>query len=364
MKSQSKIQNDSSAFKLFREPFDSYNLAVPILLLAGVLVEIFLLRGALNAYTNHIQFFQDFVFFSQLHPSMTYVLLISTATGHKITREFVSRFGFIGIFRVAAVFVGSAVGFFLFTRNVAPNEWLYAVFALTFIVARDHHKLSQSKGLTKLVNQVGGVSPQTSNIELKMIMLFIIPSVLVQFVFLDQSLPWNGKKDLILGICFGLAVVMALSLWSFAFFSTKKVRAWKALYAPRYFCKILSPFSVLANFGTGAVHGVEYLGVVDSISEADRKLLPSRRSGVWVTIVFVAIIVPYAVMTRPDFFLGNVSVNRLYVDLLLSLAVGFGWTHFFLDHLLFSPKYQLGTPFLNAIKDYAGNEKTERSFLP
>ncbi len=90
MKSDSKKPSSSSPFKLFREPFDTYNLAVPVFLLVGIFVEIFFLRGALNAYTNHIQFFQDFVFFSQLHPSMTYVLLISTATGQKITRDFVT----------------------------------------------------------------------------------------------------------------------------------------------------------------------------------------------------------------------------------------------------------------------------------
>lgn len=353
-------------FRLFREPFDSLNLSVPILLLLGALTEILFFRGGLTAYSNHIQFLQDFVFFSQLHPAMTYVLLASTVSGRQICQDFLVKFGWGGVARLAFVFTGSAFGYFLLARNVEPQHILYSLFALTFIGARDHHKISQIKGLIRIAN-AHPKEPETSDWikrwEPRLIMTFLLPSVAVQFVFFDKSLPWGDWQQPVFKGVFIFSVIFATGLVLLGLISPSRIRAWKAAFSLRHFCKILSPYSVLANFGSGAVHGVEYLGVVDSIVEQDRRKSRSMVSVLFV-VLFGLIMIPYAVMTRPEFFLGHDTVDKLYVDILLSLAVGFGWTHFLMDHFLFSPKYGIGLPFLKSIDSFANEAHATRALLP
>ena len=357
----------SDQIQLFRKPMEYVNLLFPVILLFFAVSEMLSGRLYLSSYSGLISFMQDVIFFNGLHICFTYIVIFCTPAGRSAAFHYFQEFGKKGLLRIALVFFGSVLMYFYFNQFVQPSSLWQLFFYVPLLFARRKHDLGQSKGLLRIANlqtqknlkESAAVSKflLIQKWEHRLIGVFFWTSTIAVFTFFNYKSSLGSIGLYLFWVTFPLSIAIALGLSACALMSPVGTRRWKLLFSARFYTKVLSPYSTLLTFGGASVHGIEYFCVTDKIIRHQRKEKKTHillSPIVFSSLLFVTLL-GYAVLYYPKFYLPSSlaegETSALYAAL-VSIALGLTVTHYFLDHLLFTPKYKFAIPLLKALGDY------------
>ncbi len=362
----------NSQLRLFRTPFESLNLYFPILLLILSASEIFWGTRLFWSYGNVLQYIQDIIFFNALHICFTFLLLIFPLAGQAAFQNFVSTLGAWGLARVAFVFLGTTLGYFMFSHFLDPQSGWQFILAAVFTFTRRHHDLSQSKGLLRIFNNhvaKSGISisekqhlKKIQQWETQFIRVFYWASCISTLSFFNVTLIGPKIGPIVFKSSFAIAIGCILGLIICGLQSPRVGSLWKFLYSLRFITKIIGPFSAISAYAGASVHGVEYFCVTDKILEQDKmRNQRSIKNAVLFGFCLFAILIPFALIRYPLVLLPSLNAvsDKLWIDLLLGLAAGAIFTHYFLDHLLFTPHYTFAKPLLTTLSEQFPSERSK-----
>lgn len=365
--------------RIFRGPMEYINLLFPTILLALAIAEMMSGYVVFWSYSSLIKFVQDILFFNGLHICFTYILAFCTPAGRSATSQFIHEFGAKGLLRIGMVFSGSILIYFYFHQFVEPSSLWQIFFYLPLLMARRKHDLGQSKGLLRIANLQVQKRLTESNViskfqliqkwEHHILNIFYWTSTTAVFTFFYYKSTFGKIGQFIFWLTFCVSITLALAISACALMSPQGSRYWKLLFSARFFTKVLSPYSALVSFGGASVHGIEYICVTDKILRNQRR---ENKKFVWlsppvISVLLMLTLIPYAMLHYPDFFLpslvGENNDSTLY-SAFVSVALGLTMTHYFLDHLLFTPKYKFAHPLLKALSEPEFSADDQESRLP
>lgn len=345
--------------RLFRTPFDQLNLAIPVVFMAAALSEYLIGLRSLWQYHDLLKYMQDIIFFNGLHVCLTFVLLTSTDSGRETMELFIKRFGRLGIFRVALVFFGSSAIYYVLHQYYRTGAIPLAIFYLVLAALRRRHDLGQSKGLLRIANRDFIRShPELANdkrflliqnCEHYFIKVFYFSSLISVITYFDYGIEMGPLKKPIFQASLGLSILLAIGLTVCGLLSPKGTRIWKSLYSVRFYLKAFGPFSAIAAYAGASVHGTEYVFVADKALATERKRGRVLVSLLTLSVIIASAFAAYTFFRYPELFLP--SVTKRDTVPLLSVAFGFIITHYHLDHLIFTPKYEFARPMLKLISE-------------
>lgn len=347
--------------RLFRTPFEQLNLAIPAVFLALALAEYFSGSRSLWQYQDFLKYMQDLIFFNGLHVCLTFVYLGATASGREAIGLFIKDAGRFGLARIGFVFIGSVAIYYLTHTYYRSGSTVFALFYIGLTAVRRRHDLGQSKGLLRIANREfirqnpnsteDTVFKRAQLFEHYLINSFYFTSLVSIITYFDYGVDLGAWSKPIFRISFTLSMLLAGGVSICALISPKGTRLWKFIYSLRFYLKAFGPFSAIAAYAGAAVHGTEYLFVTDKILKSERR---QNRLLISISTLFATILsvfIAYALIRYPELFIPSIS-NRDALPL-ISVAFGIIITHFHLDHLIFTPKYQFARPLLKTLSEPA-----------
>lgn len=345
--------------RLFRTPFDQLNLAIPVVFLTFAIAEYFSGSRSLWQYQTYLKYVQDIIFFNGLHVCLTFVYLGTTVSGRQAVSLFIKNAGYFGIARVGLVFFGSA-GIYYFTHaNYRNGTLAFALFYIALTALRRRHDLGQSKGLLRIANrEFVRQNPYWDNdagfrriqqLEHYFIKAFYFTSLTSVITYFDYGIELGAWTKLTFKISLTLSMLLAAGVTACALLSPKGTRLWKFIYSTRFYIKAFGPFSAIAAYAGAAVHGAEYVFVTDKIVQSEKRQGRLLTSIFTLSSIILGAFLAFAFFRYPSFFIPSLSKQDKLP--LLSLAVGIVITHYYLDHLIFTPKYQFARPLLKTLSE-------------
>lgn len=345
--------------RLFRTPFDQLNLAIPVVFLTIAVFEYLSGSRSLWQYQNFLKYMQDIIFFNGLHVCLTFIYLATTASGREAVSLYAKQTGRIGIARIALVFFGSGYAYYAVHTTFASGTWVFALFYFALTAVRRRHDLGQSKGLLRIANREfirknsdwahDKGFQRVQKFEHHLINIFYFTSLISVFTYFDYGVDLGTWSKLTFQISLTISALLALGITGCALMSPKGTKLWKFLYSIRFYLKMFGPFSAIAAYAGAAVHGTEYVFVTDKIVQSEKRqqrLLPSLK--VFSFIVLGAFLA-YGFFRYPDLFMP--SMGRRDAVPIVSVAFAVIITHFHLDHLIFTPKYEFAKPLLRTLSE-------------
>jgi hypothetical protein len=345
--------------RLFRSPFEQFNLYFPVALLGFALIEYTSGDRSLWRYADFLKYIQDIIFFNGLHVCLTFVFIATTAAGRETYQLFLKQMGALGVFRIAVVFWGSVAIYYYVHTEFMSGSIGQAAFYLGLAALRRKHDLGQSKGLLRIANRNFAAQDAAKSdskfanfdfiqkAEHYLINVFYFTSLTVVITYFNYGIDLGAYGKLAYQISITASLLIAGALSICALLSPQGTRWWKFLYSARFYLKTFGPFSALAAYGGAAVHGTEYLFVTDKVISSERKqnrfYISSSVFMGTIAIVFFS----FAAIRYPEFFFP--SMNKNHSTGLTAFAAGIILTHFFVDYLIFTPKNDFARPLLKAL---------------
>ena len=329
-------------------------LAFPFFLLFVIAIEI--IYSLKFGYTERFSFMiiEKFLLLNLGHTMLTFGLLFLPEMSKWIETEEGGRkfwFELFSIHGLLFIFTGVSAYVMLATKQYEMFLFIETIRALT----ATFHLLQQLSGFSALYDSRSGriALPKSRAVE-KFIILSFFASLAVRILFIpDWSLLAASKYisrqnvSLLSNIIFGLSLF--LGLWYFFSNLTGEKTSWfKKLYSIRIFTWVFAPFSVVAGYSTGALHGVEYLALyrkMFSNSEATKSLKTKIHAYVLVTMIPLIL---WSV-TRTSFHLKGFSLidirsvefpelSLVLISLFTGLSYAFQIGHYYIDGRIFRMK--------------------------
>lgn len=341
--------------RLFRTPFEQFNLIFPVALLAFAVLEYFSGLRSLWRYSDFLKYIQDIIFFNGLHVCLTFIFIATTGAGRETYRLFFQKMGTFGLARIGLVFFGSIAVYYYVHTQLAFGSMGQAAFYLGLSALRRKHDLGQSKGLLRIANRQINDSGENrflsfdriQKAEHYLINTFYFTSLTAVITYFNYGIDLGPYAKPVFQISMTLSLLIAAAISLCAVLSPKGTRVWKLLFSARFYLKTFGPFSALAAYGGAAVHGTEYLFVTDKVISSERKqnrfYLSSAVFMGTIAIVFFS----FVAIRYPEFFFP--SMNKSHSVGLTAIAAGIILTHFFVDYLIFTPKHDFAKPLLKAL---------------
>lgn len=345
--------------RLFGTPFDQLNLAIPVVFLTIAIAEYFSASRALWQYQTYLRYVQDIIFFNGLHVCLTFVYLGTTVSGREAVSLFIKKAGYFGIARIGLVFFGS-IAIYYFTHTYYQNGTLaFALFYIAVTAVRRRHDLGQSKGLLRIANREfvrqnpnWGDNARFHRVQLfehYLINIFYFTSLISIVTYFDYGIELGAWTKITFKISITLSMLLAAGVTACALLSPKGTRLWKFIYSTRFYLKAFAPFSAIAAYAGGAVHGTEYVFVTDKIVQSEKRRQRLLTSMMALSVVVFSSFLGYTLVRYPELLAPSLS-KRDAVPL-VSVAFGIIITHFHLDHLIFTQEYQLAKPLLKTLSE-------------
>lgn len=312
-----------------------FQVILPIFLIVIAGIEITFFKGSLTEQKEFFRLFKNLVFMDAIHVILTFFFLFALKGSHEYFRNLKTE-SHVGLYwRTATVFLL----LFLLFSFVRSDPMLRLVLLVPIImIVPTHHGFQQSKGLLFL---------ELQNIPkwLRVLMELFLWMVIVRnfTLFLNPkhytaitslwSLPlWPWIKWALICIPFLIHLWIMIYLY-------RKESSNALVFSLRFLLYHLQPFSTLAFFAVGAVHGTEYLYVVSKVFSREGKY-----SGIARWFFFSALglsLILASFLFWPTYFLptGFLVAFPMASYVCISLSMTLVYTHYFLDHYLFSGRY-------------------------
>lgn len=315
---------------------------LPIALLLACAIEMIFFTNLWWRHSEHLNFIQNVVFLNSVHVLFTYLILAKTDLGKNWQEQFMRGREWTFAARLAVVMVVFAA-LWMYRISINDDSSLKLLVVFLSIVPR-HHEVMQSKGLLFchiLENDPPGPSLQkkfkTISILAWLYLLFstLLFSTLVYASEIDRS-----TRHLLIAM---LIAAIAVCFLLINFFSIKGSKQPLSLFTfnARFALDLLVPWSALATFTSGAVHGVEYTYTTKKLVKADQRQQLKSYAGAFVRLAiilglcWVILRYPFYLFENP---LKTYGLTWLGIGL-MGIAAALTHGHYFLDHFIFSARY-------------------------
>lgn len=344
------LESKRPAQTLFSPTFEQINLILPL---------VFILITAIDlnqnwTWTAQHKLVANFVsssfFLNNIHAYFTFAFLFFIPEfRHWLDLSTTARrlFWLTPCFVLMAV---CAMFCFVFWTKIPPA--LSKSIVLISILIPVHHGVQQTRGLSLLYNKkaLRPDPPSTTVAQLNLAdrweRRFFTAFLLFYCLYLT---------DRVLGFSQGFSAGQLLSFTSTSlFFSYStciailiykafKFRAHygfnKAIFLLRLILFALVPFSFFATFALAAIHGIEYLGVFNLVSQNSQITANQRRRFNWGTLA-ITLIGLLLLLPRPrdgiiSLFVRPYNQVSPWLQFLAALSLGFTYLHYYFDRIIF-----------------------------
>lgn len=311
-----------------------FNLIYPFLLFLLCLAESIFFNKTLWKHGETLNFIQNIVFLNSLHVVFSYYIIFQTQNGRRWLENAKATFPLFQ-WRFLLVFIFFGFSWFFYQSTRGSSYSIYLFFYL--MILPRYHEITQSKGILYclLVNQNGfeQIKNKFQILNKLFSLLFILSSVLSARILIPGPLSSSmSSLYIILAALFlNLSAIYYLVLTNIT-----SQRGMYATYLTRFLIDLLMPFSALASFFSGSIHGVEYATVSSQLVEKEEKnKFPLYAGLIAVAIAWIAYRYPFFLFK--DHF--NLQNNNILGSLMMGTIASFTFGHYFLDHFMFSARY-------------------------
>jgi len=289
----------------------------PLLFIIFCLIEIIFFSRIFEAADakSNIAMLQEAFFLNGAHVYMSFAFLMT----HPVGARWVLHNKFV-CFRMIVYVIALAL---LYNSVSSFYQYLSIYLALGLRFLSIHHNFSQQRGIWLLKNRIDANSIKV-----------VVNSIMILFIFYWSAVRvfhFDHKRTLAVGISALLIILIYM-------FKKNKASSFKdKIFSIRFFIPFLFPFSNLANFGMASVHGMEYVWV-------QHKQESIRKNRIISVILIISLCILMSLFLHyPEMFqrLTRINTNEfLNSSYVLSLSFGLTIGHYFLDHHLYSKKYE------------------------
>jgi hypothetical protein len=344
--------------RLFKPWDERINIGFPLVLIALALLELALSLplGSVTRFWKTV--LVDIVFLNITHNAFTYLMLLGLPEMRAWIRE--RSDGKLNVFwtKILALNLALFLLFFFLLKFWFVSPLARAVFLLLTASVPVHHGLAQALGLSLSYNKMMAAPSDRDRVEIppdaraklarnewlerKAYWALIVGSILavagITFRYQAMAGSYLTTVTYIYRIGFWLLTASCIVLIGLACASPLTGKRNKILFSIRNLLWPLSMFSVIALWGTMAVHGVEYAFVSRKmISNASAFRL---KAAAFALIAIVAVMAYFRGKLMGDLY-GERENEDLFLYVATSLSIAGSYSHYALDRMMFRMRDEL-----------------------
>lgn len=318
----------------FKEKLQTINLYYPFLLFLLCVAESIFFNKMLWKHGKTLNFIQNIVFVNSLHVVFSYYIIFKTGEGKRWLKKAKESFPYFRL-RFVVIFLFFGLCWFFYQNTRGSSYSMYLFFYL--MILPRYHEVTQSKGILYclLVNRENSEEVRTKFPILNKLFLFyfILSSLLSARILLVRNVSFSIDP---LYIILGSLFLTMCAIYYIVLRNIKSQQTSCAIYLTRFMIDLLIPYSALASFFSGSIHGVEYATVSSQLITTKHPINYAIIFS-FITVAFAWTVFRYPFFLFQDHF--NLQNNNILGSLMMGTIASFTFGHYFLDHFMFSARY-------------------------
>lgn len=320
------LMQDQTAF------LRKFFLGFPIVYLLLISFEILFLQKSLMPSVAYLQILEDIVLLDGLHVVFSFFFLNNLKGSQNYLTQ-MSNHGIHLIRRGAFIFILLYILFYIMDPT---QPWIIYLYIPIIFIIPFHHGFQQSKGLLLVLmkNRFPGMKLLMESyfwlLVIRNTLLFIDPKVIPFFKFIQAPFIWSLLN-------WTSIILPCLMLLAFYIFIWRNESRDVQIFSLRFLVQLMQPFSLLALYSAGVIHGSEYMYVASKTLSEENK-----NSGSLKTFFFIAQVTSLAALAIclwPHYFIPALNLAPGFFPALRGFGFAVVYTHYVLDHYLYSARY-------------------------